>query len=93
MLVIVWISGCVVNDDIVIRLRQEWAECQTCAAGNEAADEIERLQAKCKQWERVAEIYYDLHDAESGRYARENCTCYGCEAYAMQTKKGKTQHG
>ena len=31
-------------DDIVTRLRKEWAECNTCWAGNEAADEIERLE-------------------------------------------------
>ena len=31
-------------DDIVTRLRKEWAECSTCTANNEAADEIERLR-------------------------------------------------
>lgn len=32
------------KDDIVTRLRNEWAVCQTCMAANEAVDEIERLR-------------------------------------------------
>lgn len=37
------------SDDIVTRLREEWAKCLTCTAGNEAADEIERLRAELKE--------------------------------------------
>lgn len=32
------------SDDIVTRLREEWSKCQTCMAGNDAADEFERLR-------------------------------------------------
>lgn len=78
------------SDDIVTRLRDKYkGQLSICT---EAADEIERLRAKCKQWERVAEIFRDLHDDNAGRYARENCTCYGCQAYEQQTKQQKGKH-
>jgi len=39
------------NDDIVTRLREEWAECETCVTGNEAAVVIERLREQVRQLE------------------------------------------
>jgi len=83
------------NDDIVTELRNisistEWVKLRDWTTiTTEAADEIERLRVKCKQWERVAEIYRDLHDEQAGRYAREDCTCYGCKAYAQELKREK----
>ena len=38
-------------DDIVARLRKEWAECETCVTGNEAAVVIERLRNQVRQLE------------------------------------------
>lgn len=85
------------TDDIVTRLRDNCAcgitdEFGIVCTSRTGADEIERLREKCKQWERVAEIYCDLHDNNAGRYARENCTCYGCQAYEQQTKQQKGKH-
>lgn len=84
------------SGDVLTRLRDGCSECglnTLYACTNEAADEIERLRKKLYQWERVAEIYRELHDDNAGRYAREDCACYGCEAYKQQTNREKAQRG
>lgn len=43
------------SDDIVTQLREEWAKCRDCMAGNDAADEIERLEEERDQWKQLAQ--------------------------------------
>lgn len=44
-------------NDIVTRLRKEWAACQTCMAGIEASDEIERLRRELHMAEKWRDNY------------------------------------
>lgn len=46
-------SDNIMSDDIVTRLRNEWAVCQTCMAANEAVDEIERLRKESDLWRKT----------------------------------------